>query len=38
MSMTSFTLEGKCPTDDGDRRPGASLPDPQDVPPEDTNV
>jgi 4,5-DOPA dioxygenase extradiol len=38
LSMTSFTLEAKCPTDSGDRRPGASLPDPRDVPAEDTNV
>jgi 4,5-DOPA dioxygenase extradiol len=38
LSMTSFTLETKCPTDDGDRRPGASLPDPRDVPAEDTNA
>lgn len=38
LSMTSFTLEAKCPTDGGDRRPGASLPDPRDVPAEDTNV
>ena len=38
LSMTSYTLEASCPTDGGDRRPGASLPDPQDVPPEDANV
>jgi 4,5-DOPA dioxygenase extradiol len=38
LSMTSFTLEAKCPTDDADRRPGASLPDPRDVPAEDTNA
>lgn len=38
LSMTSFTLEAKCPTDGGDRRPGASLPDPRDLPAEDTNV
>ncbi|MGZ6066582.1 MAG: 4,5-DOPA-extradiol-dioxygenase [Polyangiales bacterium] len=38
LSMTSYTLEAKCPTDEGDRRPGASLPDPRDVPAEDTNA
>jgi 4,5-DOPA dioxygenase extradiol len=38
LSMTSFTLEASCPTDAGDRRPAASLPDPSDVPPEDTNL
>ncbi len=36
LSMTSFTLEAKCPTDSGDQRPGATLP--HDVPAEDTNV
>jgi 4,5-DOPA dioxygenase extradiol len=38
LSMTSFTLEAKCPTHDGDQRPAASLPDPRHVPPEDTNL
>lgn len=38
LSMTSFTLNAKCPTDVGDRRPGAALPDPRGVPPEDTNA
>jgi 4,5-DOPA dioxygenase extradiol len=38
LSMTSFTLEAKCPTDGGDPRPAASLPDPRDVPAEDTNI
>jgi 4,5-DOPA dioxygenase extradiol len=38
LSMTSFTLDAECPTDGGDRRPGASLPNPEDVPAEDTNV
>jgi 4,5-DOPA dioxygenase extradiol len=38
LSMTSFTLEAKCPTDGGERRPGADLPDPAVVPAEDANV
>jgi 4,5-DOPA dioxygenase extradiol len=38
LSMTSFTLEAKCPADDGDRRPGANLPDPSVVSAEDANV
>ncbi len=38
LSMTSFTLEGNCPADEGDRRPGASLPDPRDLPAEETNT
>jgi 4,5-DOPA dioxygenase extradiol len=38
LSMTSYTLEAKRPLDDGDRRPGASLPDPAVVPAEDANV
>ena len=38
LSMTSFTLEAKCPTDCGDTRPGAGLPDPREVPAEDTNA
>jgi 4,5-DOPA dioxygenase extradiol len=38
LSMTSFTLEANCPTDGGDRRPGAALPAPSDIPAEDTNV
>jgi 4,5-DOPA dioxygenase extradiol len=38
LSMTSFTLEAKCPTDAADRRPGAKWPDPAVVPAEDTNA
>jgi 4,5-DOPA dioxygenase extradiol len=38
LSMTSFSLEGKCPTPAGDSRPGAGLPDPREIPAEDTNV
>ncbi|MBV9949081.1 MAG: 4,5-DOPA dioxygenase extradiol [Myxococcales bacterium] len=38
LSMTSFTLDAKCPTEGGDRRPGAGLPDPRDLPAEDTNT
>ncbi len=38
LSMTSYTLDAKCPTGDDDARPAASLPDPRDVPAEDTNV
>lgn len=38
LSMTSFTLEAKCPADVGDRRPGANLPDPSVVSAEDANV
>ena len=38
LSMTSFTLEARCPTGEGNGRPAASLPDPRNVPAEDTNV
>jgi 4,5-DOPA dioxygenase extradiol len=38
LSMTSFTLDAKRPPDGGDPRPGAGLPDPRKVPPEDTNA
>jgi hypothetical protein len=38
LSMTSFTLDAKHPPDGGDPRPGAGLPDPRKVPPEDTNA
>jgi 4,5-DOPA dioxygenase extradiol len=38
LSMASYTLDAKCPTDVGDRRPSAGLPDPSVTPPEDANV
>jgi 4,5-DOPA dioxygenase extradiol len=38
LSMTSFTLDAKCPPDRGDPRPGGGLPDPRKVPAEDTNA
>src|SRR6478735_5884672 len=34
LSMTSFTLDANHLTEGGDRRPGASLPDPMDIPAE----
>lgn len=37
LSMASYTLDVKCPTEK-DRRPSAVLPDPALVPPENTNV
>jgi 4,5-DOPA dioxygenase extradiol len=38
LSMTSFTLDAKSPNEGGDPRPGAGLPDPREVPAEDTNA
>ncbi len=38
LSMTSFTIDADCPSERDDRRPSASLPDPENVRPEDTNV
>ena len=38
LSMTSFTLDAERLTDDGDRRPGANLPDPAVVSAEDANI
>lgn len=38
LSMASYTLDAHCPTEDGDQRPSAGLPDPAIVPAEDTNV
>jgi 4,5-DOPA dioxygenase extradiol len=37
LSMASYTLDAKCPTED-DTRPSAGLPDPSIVAPEDANV
>jgi 4,5-DOPA dioxygenase extradiol len=37
LSMVSYTLDAKCPTEN-DTRPSAGLPDPALVPPEDANV
>jgi 4,5-DOPA dioxygenase extradiol len=38
LSMASYTLDAKCPTEHGDRRPSAGLPDPSIMPAEDANV
>jgi len=38
LSMAAYTLDAKCPTSDGDRRPSAGLPDPSIMPAEDANV
>ena len=38
LSMTSFTLDAKGATDNGDSRPGAGLPDPRKVLADDTNA
>jgi 4,5-DOPA dioxygenase extradiol len=38
LSMGSYTLDARCPSEHGDRRPSAGLPDPSVVPPEDANV
>lgn len=38
LSMTSYTLEARCPERVADARPAAGLPDPGVVPPEDTNA
>lgn len=37
LSMASYTLDAKCPTQ-GDARPSAAIPDPALVAPEDTNL
>ena len=38
LSMAAYTLDAKCPTETGDTRPSAGLPDPSVMPPEDANV
>jgi 4,5-DOPA dioxygenase extradiol len=38
LSMAAYVLDAERPKDDGDRRPGARLPDPAVVPAEDTNT
>lgn len=38
ISMAAYTLDAKCPTELGDTRPSAGLPDPSVVPPMNTNV
>lgn len=38
LSMTSYTLDADCPPDGGDTGRAAGLPDPEIVPPEDTNL
>ena len=38
LSMTSYTLDAKCPIDHADREPAAMIPDPATVPSDETNV
>jgi 4,5-DOPA dioxygenase extradiol len=38
LSMGSYTLDAKCPTQGADRRPSAGLPDPSIMPAEDANI
>jgi 4,5-DOPA dioxygenase extradiol len=38
LSMAAYTLEADCPRDGTNQRPAAGLPDPAQVPPEDTNL
>ena len=38
LSMTSYTLEARCPVDLDDRTPAATIPDPALIPPEETNL
>jgi 4,5-DOPA dioxygenase extradiol len=38
ISMAAYTLDAKCPDEQGDTRPSAPLPDPSVVPPADTNT
>jgi 4,5-DOPA dioxygenase extradiol len=38
LSMTSYTLDAQCPVEHGDRAPAARIPDPETIPPDQTNV
>ncbi|MEO6598626.1 MAG: 4,5-DOPA dioxygenase extradiol [Polyangiaceae bacterium] len=38
LSMASYTLDAKCPTDRADSRPSARLPDPAVTPADDANI
>ena len=38
LSMTSYTLDAKCPVEQDDRAPAARIPDPEIIPPDQTNV
>ena len=38
LSMTSYTLDSQRPPIEDDQSPAATLPDPDVVPPEDTNA
>ena len=38
LSMASYTLDAKCPTDTADSRPSAGLPDPAVTPADDANI
>jgi hypothetical protein len=38
IPMAAYTLGAKCPTESGDTRPSAGLPDPSVVPPVNTNA
>ena len=38
LSMTSYVLEADCPDEAGGTEPGAELPDPAVLSPEDTNI
>ena len=38
LSMTSYTLDAKCPVDRADGEPAATIPDPATIPSDETNV
>jgi len=38
LSMAAYTLDAECPTESGDRRPSAGLPDPSVMPAEHANI